>query len=145
MHQRQRKPVTMATWQQALDRAIREGVEVQQLAGSGAWIATSGTDRTKAYGVTLHACECPGGEHGYVCKHRARLAFEVGALAFDHDDTEPEPPAVAAPLRVPVPPPACAACRDNGYVTRQSAAFPGRTFRVACASCGGHPARRAAA
>ncbi|MDP9366894.1 MAG: SWIM zinc finger family protein [Chloroflexota bacterium] len=92
-----RKPVTAtpARWQAALRRAFKEGVQVRQLAGSGAWIATSGTDAATAYVVSLGECECPAGEHGDpVCKHRAALAHRLGRLNADPDF---EPPAPAAP------------------------------------------------
>ncbi|MDP9369402.1 MAG: SWIM zinc finger family protein [Chloroflexota bacterium] len=84
-------------WQAALRRAIVEGVQVRQLAGSGAWVATSGTDASTAYVVSLRECECPAGEHGDpVCKHRAALAHRLGRLDAD---PEPEPQAPVAPVR----------------------------------------------
>ncbi len=91
-----RKPIaaTPARWQAALRRAVAEGVQVRQLAGSGAWVATSGTDAVTAYVVSLRECECPAGEHGDpICKHRAALAHRLGRLDAD---PEPEPPAPAA-------------------------------------------------
>ncbi len=94
---RPRKPVaaTPARWQAALRRAFEEGVQVRQLAGSGAWIATSGTDAVTAYVVSLEQCECPAGEHGdSVCKNRAALEHRLGRL---NADSEPEPPTPAAP------------------------------------------------
>ena len=81
-----------ARWQAALTRAIAEGVQVRQLAGSGAWIATSGQDAAIAYQVAVsggvaHGCDCPAGEHGDpVCKHRA-LWYHVAGLL----DPEPDP------------------------------------------------------
>ncbi len=44
-----------ARWQKAAERAIAEGVQVRQLAGSGAWIASSGRDATVAYEVEVTA------------------------------------------------------------------------------------------
>ncbi len=91
-----RKPIaaTPARWQAALRRAVAEGVQVRQLAGSGAWVATSGTDAVAAYVVSLGECECPAGEYGDpVSKHRAALAYRLGRL---DGDPEPEPPAPAA-------------------------------------------------
>jgi hypothetical protein len=90
------KIATPAKWTQLFEKAVREAVTVRQL-GSGAWIATSASDHTKAYAVSLGACECPGHEyHGY-CKHRAMLAWTLGVLSFGAP--EPEPPTPAAPAK----------------------------------------------
>ncbi len=97
-----RKPMaaTPARWQAALRRAFEEGVQVRQLADSGAWIATSGTDAAIAYEVEVvaglaHRCACPAGASGDpVCKHRALVHFRHGLL-------DPEPPTPAAPALVP--------------------------------------------
>ncbi len=37
-----------ARWMKAAERAISEGIQVRQLAGSGQWIASSGSDSTVA-------------------------------------------------------------------------------------------------
>lgn len=94
MQRRTRRVADDAKWTELFSKAVREGVQVRQT-GSGLWIATSGTDRQAAYVVNLHACECPGHEyHGY-CKHRALLAWTLGALTIGAPD--PEPPTPAAP------------------------------------------------
>ena len=86
-----------ARWQRALQRALAEGIQVRQLAGSGGWVATSGTQAGAAYeleitGTIAHGCGCLAGLNGdAVCKHRAAWYFSVGLL-----DPEPDPP--AAPL-----------------------------------------------
>jgi hypothetical protein len=86
------KVATPAKWTQLFEKAVREAVTVRQL-GSGAWIATSGTDHTKAYAVSLGECECPGHEyHGY-CKHRAMLAWTLGVLSIGAPEPDPEPTA----------------------------------------------------
>lgn len=65
------------------------------MAGSGAWIATSGSDSSAAYelevtGDVAHGCSCLAGLNGDpVCKHRAAFYLAVGLL-----DPEPEPPAL---------------------------------------------------
>ncbi len=99
------RPVRRATperWQAALKRALDEGIQVRQLVGSGAWIATSGSDTAAAYLVSAQGCECQAGEYGDpVCKHRAAYWRALGAL-----DLEPEP--VVAPAT-------CPACGGNGF------------------------------
>ncbi len=68
-------------WQAALRRALVEGVQVRQLAGSGAWVATSSSDPGAAYEVTPWTCECQAGQHDDpVCKHRAALHLRLGRL-----------------------------------------------------------------
>ena len=95
---------TPERWQAALRRALEENVQVRQLVGSGAWLATSGTDATKAYELTVvngvvRGCRCPAGEHGDpCCKHAARFSFAAGLLDLDLAD-DPTPPA-----------PRCAGC-----------------------------------
>lgn len=80
-------------WQAALKRAIGNGVQVRQLAGSGAWVATSGSDPLAAYGTDGVRCECAAAVLGHdpVCQHRAAFWRAMGALAPDD-----EPPAAAA-------------------------------------------------
>jgi hypothetical protein len=86
-----------ARWQQALNRAISEGIQVRQLAGSGAWVATSGSNAGTAYelavtGTVAHGCSCLAGlNDDPVCKHRAAWYLAAGLL-------DPEPPTPAAPL-----------------------------------------------
>lgn len=104
------RPVRRATperWAAAAARAAAEGVEVRQIATTGQWVATSGTDRTVCYlmditnGVAT-ACTCPAGDFGDpVCKHRAAYYVAAGML-------DPEPPTPAAP--------ACRICAGRGYL-----------------------------
>ncbi len=107
-----RRPVRRATperWQAALRRAIAEGIQVRQLAGSGAWIATSGSDAAAAYLVSAQGCECQAGEYGDpICKHRAAYWHALGAL-----DQEIEP--AAAPLVTAPTPATCPTCGGNGF------------------------------
>ncbi len=106
------RPVRRATperWQAALQRALDEGIQVRQLAGSGAWIATSGSDTAAAYLVSAQGCECQASEYGDpVCKHRAAYWHAVGAL-----DLEPKP--AAAPVVAAPTPATCPACSGNGF------------------------------
>ncbi len=94
---RRPRAATPARWQKALQRALDGQVQVRQLAGSGAWIATSATDPSTAYEVAItgeiaHGCSCLAGLNGDpVCLHKAMYYHQIGAL-----DLHPEPP---APLR----------------------------------------------
>ena len=93
---RQQRQATPARWHKAVERAIGEDVQVRQLAGCGAWIATSGSDASAAYelevtGAVAHGCNCLAGINGDpVCKHRAAFYLAIGVL-----DPEPDPPAPA--------------------------------------------------
>ncbi len=101
---------TPERWQAALHRARDRGVQVRQLAGSGAWIASSTTDPCVAYEVTTRECACHAGAHDDpVCQHRAMLRYLLGWLGFD---PEPEPPTPIA-LRQPERP--CADCTGEGW------------------------------
>ena len=87
-----------ARWAKAAERAMREGIQVRQLQGSGQWVASSGSDVTVAYelgvtGAVAHGCDCLAGLNADpVCKHRAAFYVLVGALP---SAPEPEPPAPA--------------------------------------------------
>ncbi len=97
---RRQRPATPARWQAALARAMESGVQVRQLAGSGAWIATSATDPAVAYELAVtdgiaHGCSCKAGEFGDpVCCHRAAYYHAAGLLDLDPPPT-PAAPAVA--------------------------------------------------
>lgn len=92
---RSRRHATPERWQAALKRAFAEGVQVRQLATSGVWIATSGTNPDAAYVTTGAECECPAGANGDpICKHRAAYWHMTGALDLD-PEPEPLPPALA--------------------------------------------------
>jgi hypothetical protein len=83
-----------ARWQTALRRAFSEHISVRQLAGSGMWVATSGSDPAAAYEVTGQTCECQAGQFGDpVCKHRAMLWHLHGLLDFDPEPSTPAPAA----------------------------------------------------
>ncbi|MDP9357354.1 MAG: SWIM zinc finger family protein [Chloroflexota bacterium] len=106
-----RRPARRATherWQAALQRALAEGIQVRQLAGSGAWVASSGTDTTAAYLVSANGCECQAGEYGDpICKHRAAYWHALGAL-----DLDPKPAAAARPAPATIA--TCPGCGGNG-------------------------------
>jgi len=95
---RRPRAATPARWQKALQRALDGQVQVRQLAGSGAWIATSASDGSTAYeleitGEIAHGCSCLAGLNGDpVCLHKAMYYHQIGAL-----DLDPEPP-TPAPL-----------------------------------------------
>ncbi len=117
-----------ARWQQALERATAQGVQVRQLQ-CGVWVAASGTDPNAAYAVTLTDCECRAASEGDpVCKHRAALAYHLGILE-DGRDPEPPPTAPAAPSY------ACAVCEDTGAIVKESTIFFGRTYYAPCPAC----------
>ncbi|MDP9365379.1 MAG: hypothetical protein M3Q10_14340, partial [Chloroflexota bacterium] len=93
--QRRQRRATPQRWKAALGRALAEGVEVWRLAGSGAWVATSGTDAAKAYelavvGGAVRGCSCPAGDFGAPCCELAVYYHAAGLL-------DPEPPTPAAP------------------------------------------------
>lgn len=86
------RPNSLDRWQAALARAQEEGIDLRQLVGSGAWIATSASDVTAAFMVTEHSCECFAAEFSDpVCKHRAMLRHRLGHL--------PMPERVPRPIR----------------------------------------------
>jgi hypothetical protein len=128
---RQRTEATPATWQRMLHKALDEGIAVRQLGGSGAWIATSGTDPNGACLVSLAACECPGHEFGGYCKHRAKLAHHLGRLTLRGPEPEPEPPAPAALALVP-----CDCCHGRG-VAWVGTGLEMEQVQTACLVCGG--------
>ena len=110
MQTRSTRQATPARWQKAAQRAIAEGIQVRQLAGSGQWIANSGSDTAVAYEVDVtgniaHGCTCLAGlNDDPVCKHRAAFYLLIGALSVE---PEPEPP---APALAPV---VCFRCRGT--------------------------------
>jgi len=76
------RPNTLERWQAALIRAWSDGIDLRQLVGSGAWIATSASDGAAAFMVTEHTCECFAAEFSDpVCKHRALLRHRLGHLS----------------------------------------------------------------
>jgi hypothetical protein len=121
-----------ARWQKAAQRAISEGIQVRQLAGSGQWVANSGSDASVAYEVEVtgniaHGCSCLAGlNDDPVCKHRAAFYLLIGALSVD---PEPEPPAPSlAPVvcfRCRGTEPGCPVCAGAGVaaLTAQAAAL----------------------
>ncbi len=121
---------TPERWQAALSRALSNGVEVRQLAGSGQWIATSSSRPSVAYGTNGIECECEAAMLGGdpVCQHRAASWHALGVLDLD---PEPETPTPAAPALVP-----CDACDARGWAWA-GAGLETPQFRVTCAICRG--------
>ena len=125
-----------ARWPAALARAMDSGVQVRQIVGSGAWIASSATDPTVAYELAItdgvaHGCSCKAGEFGNpVCCHRAAYYHAAGVL-----DPEPEPVPRAPALRALRP--VCTDCDGQGFFRRESVTFAGVVYRVTCQACGG--------
>ncbi len=121
------RTATSERWQQALAGAIANGVQIRQLAGSGQWVATSGSRGTVAYVTDGTSCECEAAMLGgnSVCQHRALYWHALGML-----DPEPEPPAPVAP--------ALNSCRDCGGDGYQRMATGGRLsdwIAVPCWTC----------
>ncbi len=133
MIQRQRT-ATPERWQAALVRALEEGVQVRQLAGCGAWIATSGHDAGVAYQVAVsggvaHGCDCPAGEHGDpVCKHRAMWYYVAGLL-----DPEPEPAAPVAMVAERI----CEECGGDGFHRMVTGGRLADWWAMTCRACNG--------
>jgi hypothetical protein len=120
------KPNTTQRWRTALQRAIAEGIEVRQLAGSGMWIATSGTDADVAYEVTPWDCECHAGQFiDPICKHRAALLAKLGRLRLNAEMAPPQPVS-------------CPTC--NGVGSVPGTVSMGKTWRydnITCDDCHG--------
>ena len=111
-------------WRAALRRAVKEGVEVRQLAGSGMWVATSASDPETAYEVTPWECECHAAQFGDpVCKHRAVLLATLGRIASDTGDASGR---------------ACDVCNGMGtHPTLLAYGEPWRSETVTCEHCRG--------
>jgi hypothetical protein len=123
-------------WHRAAERAQAEGIQVRQLQGSGAWIATSGTQRGVAYelrvtGNVAHGCDCLAGLNSdLVCKHRAAFYLLIGALDLS---PEPDPP---APVLT------CPECSGGGVIYVRDCARSGWPF-PRCEACAGTGVQRA--
>jgi hypothetical protein len=115
---------TPARWQSALRRAVKEGVEVRQLAGSGMWVATSTSDPETAYEVTPWECECHAAQFGDpVCKHRAVLLATLGRIANDAEQAAGR---------------TCDVCNGMGsHPVKLSYGEPWRNETVSCQHCRG--------
>ena len=108
MQTRRTRQASPERWQKAAQRAVTEGIQIRQLAGSGAWVANSRSDAAVAYEVEVtdniaHGCSCLAEiNDDPVCKHRAAFYILIGAL-----DPFPEPPPAAPSL------PICFRCRGT--------------------------------
>lgn len=131
---------TPARWQKAAERAVSEGVQVRQLQGSGAWIATSGTQSGTSYGLEVtgnvcHGCDCLAGlNDDPVCKHRAAWYLLIGALSLDPEPEPPTAPAIPALcFRCQGRDAFCQVCQGVGAATlhRQAAALRDAADRLA--------------
>ena len=106
-----RKSATPERWQQALSRAIANGVKVFQVAGSGEHVATSASEPGTVYRTDGVSCECAAAVLGNdpVCCHRAAFWLHVGVL----DPEPPTTPAAPAVVEVPAQPPICPHCQGE--------------------------------
>ena len=129
---RTNRTATPARWMQAAERAVAEGVQVRQLAGSGQWIASSGSDATVAYEVEVtgnvaHGCDCLAGLNSDpVCKHKAAFYLLIGAL-----DLTPEPDLPALGIGRD-----CPDCHGWGVLYSRELERLGLRY-PACGACGG--------
>lgn len=118
-----------ARWKKAAERAVAEGIRVYQLQGSGAWVATSGTDASTAYelevtGNVAHGCSCLAAlNNDPCCKHKAAYFVAIGALSLA---PEPKPP-------VPVICPVC----DGDRVIYDPIALKNGGWNPKCTACQG--------
>jgi hypothetical protein len=130
-----------ARWIKAAERAVAEGIQIRQLVGSGAWVASSGSDPNAAYEVEVtgnvaHGCSCLAGlNDDPVCKHRAAFFLLIGALNID-PEPEGSPPASAAPVvcfRCQGADASCPVCAGAGLASlaAQSAALLTDAERIA--------------
>lgn len=66
------------------ERAVKEGIELNQMPGAGHWIATNPRKGSRYTLVVLDdgsvTCNCPAGRNGIPCKHRALLMRYLGTL-----------------------------------------------------------------
>ena len=124
-----RSRVTVATparWRKALDRAIEQGVTVRQVASTRVWIATSGTDTTAAYVLTVDTCECRAALEGdECCKHRAMLRHRLGTLELP--SVEPVAPAA--------PPAVCRDCDGDRYTRMYTGGGLNDYWCIPCRAC----------
>jgi hypothetical protein len=129
---RRQRHASPERWRKAVERALSEGIQVRQLAGSGAWIATSGSDASTAYeiavtGSVAHGCECLAGINGdAVCKHRAAFYLAIGLL-----DPEPAGPA-PGPALIP-----CTGCVGSGQRQVRVVSPLFDSLSVRCGRCQG--------
>ena len=133
---RPRRTESPERWRAALERAIQNGIEPLQIAGTGEWVVTSATRLGTVYRSDGTACECEAAlALDPICQHRAAVRFVRGLLA---PDPEPEPPAAAAPGPVPTPiRPALCVCDGRGYLVKPSTLVADQTYRVTCRACRG--------
>lgn len=130
MQTRRSRQASPERWQKAAQRAVAEGIQIRQLAGTGQWIANSGSDAAVAYEIEVtgniaHGCGCLAGlNDDPVCKHRAAFYLHIGTL-----NSEPEPPAPAASSD-------CPDCRGSGVIYNRDVERAGWLYPN-CAACGG--------
>src|SRR5690242_11286556 len=80
---------TSERWQKALERAIEQGVEPLQIAGTGEWVVTSASKLGTVYRTDGVDCECEAALHGDpCCQHRAALRYILGWLTLEPRATE---------------------------------------------------------
>lgn len=128
---RPRRVATRERWVKALQRAFDNGVQVFQVASTGAWIATSTSKPGIAHQTDGIECSCEAWLNGDpICTHRAAVLHALGKLDLD---TDPEP-TTPAPV-VALPAPMCSTCDDARSVTVANRIRPGLTFQKPCPDC----------
>ena len=112
-----------ARWQSALQRAIANGIEPLQIAGTGEWVATSASKIGTVYRTDGVNCECDAGLAGNpVCQHRAVVRFIRGHLVM--------PDAAETPASID-----CPSCGGRGWTyCGDDYYWP---YQIACRRCAG--------
>jgi hypothetical protein len=72
--------VEAAKWARALDRALAEALDVLIEPISGEAFVESATRPGTLYAVSATSCNCPAGQQGIPCKHRACYLAQIGEL-----------------------------------------------------------------
>lgn len=122
-----------ARWWKALERAIVNGIEPLQIAGTGEWVVTSATKVGTVYRTAGRSCECEAALAGDpVCQHRAVVRFTLGWLTIE--DGAPETAATVD----------CAGCNGRGWNYFEidgGRSFPGKEPCRRCDGSGQMPVR----
>jgi hypothetical protein len=72
-------PETVQRWQAALDRAINAALDVLITTTGEAYVESSSTPGL-IYAVSRESCDCPAGQVGHICLHRACYLAQIGEL-----------------------------------------------------------------
>ena len=107
------------------EKARAEGVKLYHDPVTGSYVASSGTDASKAYVVTPHSCECQGWAQWGRCKHVAALHAAIGWIAKPGEGPARTPQVVDVIIGETIPAPVCRHCGGTGSVVRQRSRWIG--------------------